>query len=345
MDNKEIDKLKKSIKELKLDSYYNDLRNNCLKLWKKKKEEGLDGFYDGINFIDIYNPDIYSIVIYLIHHDNKLYIGNEQIPLSKDMDNKQRTVNMIEYWFRGNNSNYTVLYEFTGIHNKSINCKGYGCNQDILRIIKNKIIEKIITNLNIYDIGELKEKEVENQYGRLISIYKSSVRRLLKKTTVEDFSNTILVVLKDIERNKNKWCKILYEKNRYWFISEYEQDKKEVKEFLSLYGYNNECYKDELYKAVLIIFKEYFLWQLCEDLTGNYWKTVFSKKDYIKSPKCTYHELYDWKKLFDNHKPISIILSICYKNVYEDKIIKDYSYYKKFRNKLYKNIDLENNDR
>ena len=117
-----------------------------------------------------------------------------------------------------------------------------------------------------------------------------------------------------------------------------EVAKQEVKDFLSTFGYGPECVDDELYKAVLIIFKEYLLWQTCEKYLGN--TSIFNKKSFIEQPKCTAHELYDWKKMWDNSKPINLILSICYKNVYQWKIIKDKADYKRFRNKLYKNITV-----
>ena len=271
-------------------------------------------------------------------YKDKLYLGNEQIPVSAEMDNKERTANIIEYWFRGDNSNYISLHEFIGVHNKSISYRGCGCNQGLLNIIKAKVIETIKTNLNVNDIGEMNSDELKNQYGKIISIYKARTRKLLKNTDVFSFVDEILNIIEDIENNKIAWLNMLYNKNRYWFISENEQDKKEVEEFLRTYTLCNKDLIDDVYIAVLIIFKEYFLWQTCELCNGHYWKTIFSKKLYIESPKCTEHELYDWKKMWDNSKPIDLILSICYKEVYEGKIVKDKSDYKKFRNKLYKNI-------
>lgn len=344
MTKEEIDIIKKSIKELKLDeTYYDDLRHNSESLYQKRKLEDDYEYYEDGAYYDIYNPDAYNENLYLIHDKDKMYIGNEQIPVEVGTDNKQRTVNMIEYWFRGNNSNYVILHEFIGVHNKSISYRGCGCNQYLLNIIKAKIIEKIKTNLNVNDIYEIESSELEKQYGKTISIYKARTKKLLKKTPVYEFADNILVILNDIETNTNIWLNMLYEKNRYWLISENEQDKKEVKEFLSTYGYGKECCDDELYKAILIIFKEYLLWQTCEKYLGNY--SIFNKKQYLMKPQCTTHELYDWKKMWDNSKPINLILSICYKTIYESKITKDKSDYKKFRNNLYKNINNKNNDR
>lgn len=347
MKPEEIDIIKKSIRKLHLDrNYYADLRHNSEQLWNKRiNEYALYTYYDNGAYIDIYNPDAYNVNLFLIHDKDKMYIGNEQIPVEIGKDNKQRTVNMIEYWFRGNNSSYVTLHEFIGIHNKSINYKGCGCNQHILNLIKMKVITSIKTNLNVNEIGEIKSDELIDQYGKIISKYKAKTRKLLKRTTVTEFADKIFGILVDIERNTNIWMNILYEKNRYWLISENEQDKKEVREFLSTYGYGIECADDELYKAVLIIFKEYLLWQTCEKYSGHYYKTIFSKKQYLINPHCTTHELYDWKKMWDNSKPIDIILSICYKEVYEGKVVKDKSNYKRFRNNLYKNINNKNYDR
>lgn len=344
MTKEEIDIIKKSIKELQLDTkYYDDLRKNSISLYEKRKLEYEYQYYEDGAYYDIYNPDAYNVVLYLIHYKDKIYVGNEQIPTEIDIDNKKRTVNMIEYWFRGNNSNYVILHEFIGVNNKSINYRGCGCNQYLLNIIKAKIIEKIKTNLNVNGIYDIDSYELENQYGKTISIYKAKTRKLLKSTPVHDFANNILTIMNDIETNTNIWLNTLYEKNRYWLISEDEQDKKEVKEFLSIYGYGSECCDDELYKAILIIFKEYLLWQTCEKYLGNY--SIFNKKAYLMNPQCTAHELYDWKRMWDNSKPINLILSICYKQIHEWKITKDKANYKKFRNNLYKNINNKNNDR
>lgn len=339
MTGKEIDNIKKSINELKLDeNYYNDLRYNCMELWKKRRNEYDYVYYKDGAQIDIYNPDGYNENLYLVTYKDKVYLGNEQIPI--DIDNKERTVNMIEYWFRGNCCEYTVLHEFIGIHNKSINYRGCGCNQGLLNIIKAKIIELIKTNLNVNDIGEIDSDEMKNQYGKIISKYKAKTKKKLKKTTIGDFANTILIILNDIERNIQPWMKMLYEKNRYWIISENEQDINESRQFFTTYGYSPECVNDELYKAILIIFKEYLLWQTCENYTGNYYKTIFSKKAYIMHPKCTTNRLYDWKKIWDNYNPIDLILSICFKSVYSWKRTKDKADFRNFKNKLYKNINI-----
>jgi len=337
MNIQEIAIIRKAIEELKLDeNYYAILRRNSERLHLERLSEDYTYYEDGA-YYDIYNPDAYNIVLYLIHNNDKMYLGNEQIPLSIGTENKQRTINMIEYWFRGNSSEYVVIHEFNHVHNKSISYYGCGCNQVVLNDIKSKIINKIKTNLNVKNINEIDSCEIEKQYGKTISIYKAKTRKLLKKTPVHEFADKLLVILNDIELNTIAWMNMLYDKNRYWLISENEQDKEEVRKFLSTYGYSKECNDDELYKAILVIFKEYLLWQTCKMYMHNQ-HNIFNKKNYIANPKCTTHELYDWKKMWDNSKPINIILSICYKDVYENIIIMEKSEYKKFRNNLYKNI-------
>lgn len=339
MTQQEILKLKQIIYDLKLnESYWNDLRHNSELLQKKYASSAY--YNDDGSYVDIYDPDAYKINLFIIFKDNKLYLGNEQIPNDPSVDNKQRTANMIEYWFRGDNCNYCILWEFIGVHNKSISERGGGCNQSLLNVIKYKVIETIKTNLNVQNIGELDQNELKDQFGKIISQYKTKTRKLLKKTDIQLFADTINIILGDIQKNYVTWMNTLFFKNRFWFISQYEDDIKERTLFLDTFGHS-----DELYIAVLIIFKEYLLWQTVEVQNGHYWQTVFSKTTYIANPKCTTYELYDWKKLFDNSKPINMILSICYKTVYENKIIKEKSDFKKFRNLLYKNISIMNNDK
>lgn len=331
-----IDEIKQLVKSLNLNSkYWSILRKNSEKLQVAHPDEG---YYtdDGV-YIDIYDPDAYTEIMFLIWKDDKLYLGNEQVPNEPGRDNTKRTANMIEYWFRGDNCSYSILHEFIGVHNKSVSDKGVGCgcNQKNLNKIKTEIIAAITTNLNVNDIGEIDADELKNQYGKIISLYKARARKLLKNTTIEKFSKTFIQLISDIEMNKTAWANVLFYNNRYWFISEYDEDIEKRNKFLSEYGA-----LDDLYIAVLIIMKEYLLWQLCELMndSGNYYKTVFSKRQYISNPKCTEVELYDWKRMWDNTKAIDIILSICYKNVYEAKITTDKRDFKRFRNKLYEQI-------
>ena len=329
-----VSEIKDIVKSLKLnDKYWSVLRENSKKLQEAHQDEG---YYtdDGV-YVDIYDPNAYHVVMFIIYLDDKLYLGNEQIPNEPGRDSTTKTANMLEYWFRGINCNYTIVHEFMNVHNKSIGERGCGCNQKEINKIKAEIIEAIQTNLNVIDVGEIDSNEMKGQYGKIISLYKARTRKLLKNTTVEDFSKTFLQLMTDIQRNKNAWANVLYFNNRYWFISEYEEDIESRNKFLSEYGS-----LDELYIAVLIIMKEYMLWQLCELMNdkNNYYKTVFSKREFIANPKCTENELYDWKRMWDNTKAIDIILSICYKNVYESKIIADKRDFKRFRNNLYEKI-------
>lgn len=323
--------MKDCVKELNLNErYYDTLKENSIKLHKKNldkcyyTEEGL--------LVDIYEPDAYTEILFLIWKDDKVYLGNEQIPNMPDTDNKKKTANMIEYWFRGNNYNYTILHEFIGVHNKSISERGCGCNQYILNQIKREVIEAIKTNLNVNDIGEVDSEEIKIQYGKAISMYKMKTKKLLKSTGVNKFCEVYIQILEDIERNEIAWANMLHDKNRYWLISTQDDDIVEREKFMRKYGRN-----DELYLAVLIILKEYLLWQLCELISsrGNYYNTVFSKKQFIANPRCCQEELYDWKKMWDNTKAITMTLSICYKNVYEGKIVSDMRDFKQFRNNLY----------
>lgn len=338
--NVNINDIKETTRKLNLNKYFDILYNNSKKLQLANPDSGYyteDGAY-----VDIYNPDAYIIRLFLIYKDNKMYLGNEQIPNTPDYDNYKRTANMIEYWFRGDNAFYTVLYEFIGVHNKSVSERGCGCNQKTLNIIKGEIIEAIKTNLNVNDIGEIDSEEIKLQYGKNISMYKAETRKLLKNTSVNDFSNQIIRIINNILENPVQWANFLYEKNRYFLISLEEDDITQRNDFLSKYGN-----LDKEYIAVLIIMKEYFLWQLTEYLytDSNYFKTIFSKLNYIYNPKCTTLELYDWKRMWDNTKPIEIILSICYKHVFSGEVSRQKGMYRKFRENLYKNISKKNNDK
>ena len=331
-----IDVIKDLVSSLNLnEKYWLVLRNNSEELQKAHQGEGY--YTDDGAWIDIYAPAAYTEIMFLIYKDNKLYLGNEQVPNEPGRDNTKKTANMIEYWFRGDNCSYTILHEFVGVHNKSIseNERGCGCNQKTLNKIKAEIIESIQTNLNVNDIGKIDADELKDQYGKIISLYKGRTRKLLKNTSVEEFSKTFLQLMNDIETNKSAWANVLFYNNRYWLISEYSEDIEKRNRFLTEYGS-----VDELYIAVLIIMKEYMLWQLCELMSNkeNYYKTVFSKRKFIANPKCSESELYDWKKMWDNTKAIDIILSICYKEVFEGKIVADKRDFKQFRNKLYKQI-------
>ena len=330
----DINLIKEVVKGLLLDNrYYEILRRNSEELQRQNPDSGYyteDGMY-----VDIYDPNAYIIRLYLIYKDGKLYLGNEQIPNTPSYDNHKRTANMIEYWFRGDNCFYTVLHEFVGVHNKSISERGCGCNQYTLNKIKTEVIEAIKTNLNVNNIGEIDSEEIKTQYGKNISIYKSELRKLLKDTSVQAFSDTLAIIITHIKMNIRIWANFLYNKNRYFLISTEEEDVIEREDFLSSFGDN-----DQLYIGVLLIMKEYLLWQTCEYLSNpsNYYKTIFSKIDYITNPKCTSTSLYDWKRMFDNDKPIEIVLSICYKDVFEGAIVKQKGMYRNFRKKLYENI-------
>lgn len=329
--NTNINRMKECVKSLNLNNkYYDTLRKNCIKLQEQHPD---DGYYDDDGaFIDIYDPDAYTEILFLIWKDDKVYLGNEQIPNMPGEDNKKRTASMIEYWFRGTNYSYTILHEFINVHNKSISARGCGCNQYLLNQIKREVIEAIKTNLNVNDIGEIDSEEMKVQYGKNISMYKMRAKKLLKKTSIEEFCDAYITILDDIENNKISWANMLHDKNRYWLISTQYDDLKEREQFLSTYGHD-----DDLYIAVLVIMKEYLLWQICELMSNqsNYWNTVFSKKNFIKNPKCNTKELFDWKRMWVNTKAITITLSICYKEVWDNEIAKRMAKFKCFRNNLY----------
>ena len=237
------------IDNLNLSKYYNDMRKTSEILHSKNPP-----FFDEFgNVVDPFNPDAYSIRIYSIIYDDILYVGNEQVPYD-DYDNKEHTYNLIDYWFRGNNCNFNILYEYQKVHNKSVNYKGYGCNQEILNIIKKKIVEEISANLNVNNVGSLdKEKNnIKSWYGKNISIYKQSLRKMLKTMTIEEMSNYILMILEDIERNENKWANMLYFNNRYWLISDIQEDVEDRNKF-----FEGNNHVNDKYIAVLIIFKEF----------------------------------------------------------------------------------------
>lgn len=319
------------VDNLNLSKYYKDMRKNAELLHEKNPP-----FYDenGI-YVDPFNPDCYSIRLYSIIYNDILYVGNEQIPYSDEHDNKEKTFNLIDYWFRGNNCNFKILYEYQKVHNKSINYKGYGCNQDILNIIKKIIVKEINANLNINNVGVL-DKETNNiksWYGKKISIYKQSLRKTLKNMTIEDMSKYILMIIEDIENNNIKWGNMLYFNNRYWLISDIKEDVDDRNAFFSEYDHI-----DDKYIAILVFFKEYLLGELIKKLNGYYYKSIFSKKEYIRNPKCKYLDLFRSKNLFTHKKPIEFILSMCYKEVYEGALNNQYKQYLSFKEKLYKNI-------
>lgn len=319
------------IDNLNLSKYYDDMRKTSEILHSKNPS-----FFDEFgNVVDPFNPDAYSIRLYAIIYNDILYAGNEQIPYADDYDNKERTYNLIDYWFRGNNCNFKILYEYQKVHNKSVNYKGYGCNQNILNIIKKLIVDEINANLNINGVGTLdKEKNnIKSWYGKNISIYKQSLRKTLKNMTIEEMSNYILMILEDIESNMNKWANMLYFNNRYWLISDIQEDVENRNKF-----FEGNNHVDDKYIAVLIIFKELLLWEIVKKLNGKYYNSIFSKKEYIRNPKCKSLELYKAKNLFTHKKPIEFILSLCYKEVYEGAVNSQYKQYLEFKQKLYKNI-------
>lgn len=319
------------IDNLNLSKYYDNMRKTSEILHSKNPP-----FFDEFgNVVDPFNPDAYSIRLYAIIYNDILYVGNEQIPYADDYDNKEHTYNLIDYWFRGNNCNFKILYEYQKVHNKSVNYKGYGCNQNILNIIKKLLVDKINANLNVNGVGTLdKEKNnIKSWYGKNISIYKQSLRKTLKNMTIEEMSNYILMILEDIESNMNKWANMLYFNNRYWLISDIQEDVENRNKF-----FEGNNHVDDKYIAVLIIFKELLLWEIVKTLNDKYYNSIFSKKEYIRNPKCKSLELYKAKNLFTHKKPIEFILSLCYKEVYEGAVNSQYKQYMEFKQKLYKNI-------
>lgn len=332
VDNLNLSQL--DLSQLNLSQYYEPMR--------KISEELHDinpGFFDeNGNFVDIFNPDAYSLRLYNIIHEDKLYIGNEQIPYTNEYDNKENTYNLIDYWFRGKNCNFNILYQFSKVHNKSINYKGYGCNQHILNIIKEKIIELIGPSLNVNNIGTLdnNNNNIKSWYGKNISLYKQALRKIFKEMSIEELSEYLLMIIDDMENNLNKWANMLYFNNRYWLISDIQEDIEKRNKF-----FEGNNHVDDKYIGILIILKELLLWEFGKVYKCNYYKSIFSKKEYIKNPKCKSLDLYKAKNLFTHKKPIELILSICYKEVYEGTVNNYYKEYMEFKERLYKQIYSE----
>lgn len=322
------------VDKLNLSQYYEPMIKNSEELHVMNP-----GFFDeNGNFVDPFNPDAYSIRLYNIMYNDILFIGNEQIPYTNEYDNKENTYNLIDYWFRGNNCNFNILYEFSKVHNKSINYKGYGCNQNILNIIKEKLIELFKATLNVNNIGTLDKdnNNIKSWYGKNISLYKQSLRKIFKEMSIEDMSKYLLIIIDDIESNINKWANMLYFNNRYWLISDIQEDVEKRNKF-----FEGNNHVDDRYIGILIIFKELLLWEIIKKMEGKYYNSIFSKKEYIKNPKCKSLDLYKAKNLFTHKKPIEFILSICYKQVYEGAVNSQYKQYMEFKQKLYKKIYSE----
>lgn len=319
---------KGAIKALRLERYYDPMRRKCEMLHDEHS-----GYFDEMGqYVDNWNPDAYCIRIFYIEYKNVLYVGNEQIPIESEYNNKERTYNLIDYWFRGKNCNYDILYQYDRIHNKSISFRGYGCNQSILDLAKNELIESIKANLNVTNIGEMTSNDIKKMYGKNISLYKQKMRKNLKtNVTSDDFCRYVIMILEDIKSNVNKWGNMLYFKNRYWLISNMQEDIEDRESFFKDYEH-----VDETYINILIFLKEYLLWQYCRMMTRQ--QSIFDKINYIDNSKCKSLRLYDANNLFTDKKPIYIMLGLCYKNVFEETFHNQYKQFQEFKRNMYQQI-------
>lgn len=326
-----IEEIRSTIRGLNLyERYYNILRDTSKKLHDKNP-----GYYDEDgNFIDVFNPDAYIIRFYLIQHEDKLYLGNEQIP-NDEYDNTERTTRLIDYWFRGDNCNNFTLYEIDNVHNKSINKKGYGCNQFTLSKIKAEIIEKLKTVINI-NVNDIPKDEINfyKLYGKHISMYKANLRRnILKNMPQEEFAMYVSYILNDIIKDKYKWANMLRFKNRYWLISKLEEDIQSRNDFFKDYEH-----VDDKYIAILVLLKEVLFYHIILLLNNKTYISVFSKLNYITNNICSVKNLYNLNSLYTDKTAIRLLMSIQYKHVYDDKLIETYKNFLSFKRMLYKQI-------
>ncbi len=306
-------------------------------------EEGRYYKDDFGDIIDKYDPDNYDIILYIIRDGDRIYTGNQQIPANDEHDNTANPRELINYWFRGENSTFNILHQFNHIHNKSIGQRGCGTNQYILNKVKMEVMPIIQSTMNVNNIDD-DDVEITKLYGKRISAYKREVKKEFKSGIFDIYmlGRYIHRIMCDIVRNTTAWYDMLYRKNRYWLISENADDKTERNKFIREYAtiYENNIDDERRYMMTLTIMKDILLYE-----TFNYiqrkkcnWINV---REYFAKIRCKDVKMYSDKLLFNNDKAVRLAFSAKYKSVDTDERDK---YNKKLRDFMRDVTKQINND-
>lgn len=314
-----INELKQRVRELRLDDKYSEImRNNCIKMMDAHDEDEEGRYYKDKfgDIVDKYDPDNYDIILYIIRDGDRIYTGNQQIPTDDEHDNTTKTRELINYWFRGENSTFNILHQFSNIHNKSIGQRGGGCNQLILNKVKMEVMPVIKSTMNVNNIGV--DTDIKNLYGTRISTYKREVKKEFTSGIFDIYmlGHYIKRIMDDIVRNTSAWYDMLYRKNRYWLISENVDDTTERNKFIWQYAtiYDNNIDDERRYMMTLTIMKDILLYE-----TFNYiqWKKCnwINVREYFAKIRCKDVKMYSDKLMFNNDKAVSLAFSAKYKSV------------------------------
>lgn len=299
--------IKQKIDMLKLNKYYNS-------------------FYRDDNSVN------YMVYIYMYkvtcNGEEIIYIGNKQIPTYMDNDYTKDKYNVANFWLYGMNDNYRILHIFPYTSNGYTNYNGvYNKlgNQKLLNIIKKEVINILLPNFNVRLCPD--DFDIQEQFGIQISNYKNIISKSLREYTIDEFRNDLIYILTEIDRNRHYWHKFTIVKNRFWFISNFENDIKE-REFIHFDDFT-------LHQQSLIILLKEWIGKMINDEYCNP-RNKMSIQNIIYKLNNTHFKneelfLKCKSKFFCVRTSIMIILSVLYNTTSEYHIATTYKSFMNWR--------------
>lgn len=297
-------KLKELVDELHLEKFYDDFQRN-------------DDSYK------------YIVELYAYTVNDVTYIGNRQIPKTDNSDYTNVKYSTAEYWLNGDCDIFTVLYRYDGTSNSLYDPETQTgnklANQHLLNDIKKLIIDYVKSNFNIQILPE--GYDIIDQIGKQISDWKKKITSKLRLYDIVEFIDDLQIILESIKKNPLYWHKYLITKNRFWFISMYENDIEERRNIM-FDSFNNDQ------KAVIIVMKEWLAMIINEShINPSYNMHIDNVLYKLRNGHYMNIKLFeDSKSKFFSHKTcIKLILSTMYANSTEMQIEQVYKKFMKWR--------------
>lgn len=197
----------------------NDWKNQIKQIKQSVKELNLNKYRN--SFIYNYEQDIqFDEEIYLLKMDDKLYIGNVQVPRQGGEDVAEfedtRVPDRHLYWFLGNNATRVTLHVYDNVHNHN------KCNQRVLNVAKQEIINAIKSNFNAQLLPD--EYDEIKQFSKHITDWKRNIKKCINSYDIQQCREDLCDILNCIANDLTSWANTIVMNNRYTFISDDEND-------------------------------------------------------------------------------------------------------------------------
>lgn len=295
---------------------------------KQIDELNLEKFYDKFKYDEL--SYMFNECIYLFRYNECTYIGNKQIPNLKYEEYTKDVNTRYSYWFNGDCSEFQTLYMFSNVSNTN------KFNQRVLNLVKKEIIDKLQTTFQIQLMPD--DFDINEMYAKNISDWQKKMRVYTKTYSIDECRKDLLEIIDEILADIVKWTRLIFLKNRYFFISNNSDDIEERTKS----GF--EDWSDKK-KCLFIMMKDWLTMIIENTYNQKHSETLMDFKNKLSNYRYKNHYLFGkiTTKFFETYNQISLILSLLYISSSQIQINNVCEKFKNWRDKFLKNYNNKNN--